>query len=130
MVDNPGISARCQSGFHGATKGIKPARGRCLGWRDGKLLCACQCHVAQPMPATHAIVKIARPKGAGKAKMVPIHEIGCSKKPCVCSDIRAGKAAKKIVTGLAKLFVEALFKPAEGTKQDSGKASKDDAKGY
>lgn len=93
------------------------------------LQCSCACHISQPPVIkkssgvrgdSTAMVRVIGPKS--KAKMVPIHEIGCSKKPCACSDIRAGKAAKKIVTGLARLFFEALFKPAEGAKKDGGDA--------
>lgn len=109
MIDNPPISARCARGAHYSNR---------PGCRAGAKLCSCKCH-------TTAMVRVAMPKGTGKAKMVPIHEIGCSKKPCVCSDICAGKAAKKIVTGLARLFVEALFKPAESKNscQPSGQSS-------
>lgn len=116
--DNPGISVRCQKGHH-------CHKGKRWGCRCSVLQCSCACHISQPpvikkssgvRGESTAMVRVIGPKS--KAKMVPIHEIGCSKKPCVCSDIRAGKAAKKIVTGFARLFVEALFKPAEGAKKD------------
>lgn len=70
--------------------------------------CQCECHKNQ-----RALVVRTREKATDRAKKVVIHEQGCSKKPCVCSDIRAGRAAKKVVSGIFSLVIEALFaKPA------------------
>ncbi len=93
------ISARCANGQH------RTGRPGCRSKS-----CQCECHKTQ-----RAIVVRAREKRERPEKIV-LHEPGCSKKPCVCSDIRAGRAAKRIVMGIGGLIFESLFGPAKAPK--------------
>lgn len=116
---SPGISVRCRNGKHCHNK---------PGCRCNSSQCSCLCHVSQPpvirkpmgvSGESTAMVKAVLPKRSGKAKARKIHVLGCSKKPCVCSDIRAGQAAKAIVVNLGRLFVQALLSPPSAPKKES-----------
>jgi hypothetical protein len=125
MIDNPGmsvgVSVRCKKGHH-------CHKGKRWGCRCSVLQCSCQCHTTQPPVVlksiyargeSTAIVRVVAASGKDKAKMIPAHLSGCSNKPCVCSDIRAGRAAKSAIVGLGRLLIEALLTPPKSMKDVS-----------